>query len=425
MHIKRYLIENKYSLFSQQRVEKSFFVFIVIFVKLRDMEKLTNKKKILFISLAGGMALFLLLLGFSYAAKNSHKELLIENQIDENNTERLDVEIIEKEEGVNEAIENELEEYIEDDISDLEIQEEIPDFVEEEEVVSQPQGGVATLPLVLKTKNPEELRIGFMTDLHAKSNSGNSRAERIIKPIFTERVNHFIEEMNNEFVPDFLLLNGDVIEGTGRDDEIGSGELRSLKKLFDRTQIKKYWVVGNHELRSVNKDRWKEALEIDYLDETIDIDDYRIIILDSNYDEQDRHVAPGGVYTRGNVSSKQINWLKRELQTEKKKIVFMHHPPLWDVNVRSNEGLPLKSLELQKVFSENNVTAVFSGHVEDFFYDKIDEVKYYVLPGVIKNKTYQGTFAEIKIINKEVELDVSYIGSNGKYRKMNIKEVLE
>jgi hypothetical protein len=390
---------------------------------MKDMKKLLIRRNILLVICVIGIGLILLFLNIHIIGKNSNKTLN-EVQPASNFVERLDVEIIENEEVVSEAIENELEEYIEDDSSDLEIQEEVADFTEKEEVVSQPQDVTATLPLVLKTKKPGELKIGFMTDLHAKSSTGNSRAERIIKPIFIERIDYFIEEMNNEFVPDFLLLNGDVIEGTGRDDEIGSGELRSLKKLFDRTQIKKYWVVGNHELRSVNKEQWKEALQIDYLDKTIDVGDYRIIILDSNYDEQDKHVVPGDVYTRGNVSNKQIKWLEQELQTEKTKIVFMHHPPLWDVNVRENEGLPLNALELQRIFSRNNVTAVFSGHIEAFFYDKIDNVGYYVLPGVIKHETYQGTFAEIIITNKELELDVSYIGSNGKYRKINIKEVL-
>lgn len=399
--------------------------FVAIFVRIKNMEKLMAEKKILFISLAVGVTLFLLLLSFSDAAKNSNKEFLAKNHAEESTAERLDVEIVEKEDEINEAIKSELEEYIKDDINNLEIQEEGTSFEGEEELSGETKEDVSVLPLALKTKNPKELRIGFMTDLHAKSSSGSSRAERVIKPIFKERINYFIEEMNNEFVPDFLLLNGDVIEGTGRDDEVGSGELRSIKELFNKTKIPKYWVVGNHDLRAVNKDRWKEALEIDYLDKAVDIGDYRVIILDSNYDEKGKSASPENFYTRGNVSSEQIGWLERELQTEKKKIVFVHHPPLWDVDVRSNGGLPPKALELQSVFAKNKVTAVFSGHVEDFFYDRIDEVRYYVLPGVIKNKTYQGTFTEIKIINEEIELNVSYIGSNGKYRKINIKDVLE
>jgi len=51
-------------------------------------------------------------------------------------------------------------------------------------------------------------------------------------------------------------------------------------------------------------------------------------------------------------------------------------------------------------------------------------VRYFVLPGVVKNEKYQGTYAEIKIENDRIELDVSYL-KNDKYRRLNLKEILD
>lgn len=384
------------------------------------MKKFKIKKETLNILSAIGAIIFLIVLVNFYSGRDNEK-------VDQSNekADRLDVEIIEESENIDEVLEDEIEGYIEDDISDLEIKEEESEDIEDDQVVASDSAEVAVLPIFQREKRDNELRIGFMTDIHAKSNAGASRSDRVIKPIFKERINYFIEKMNNEFIPNFILLNGDVIEGTGRDNIVGMGELVSVKRLFNRTQIPKYWVAGNHDLRPVNKDGWKKALEIDYMDKSFDVGDYRIIILDSNYDDEGNHVDPENYYTRGSITKKQLEWVENELKTDKKKIVFIHNPPLWDVDVRSNSGLPKNALEIQKVFSQNNVMAVFSGHIEDFFYDKIDGVKYFVLPGVIKSEKYQGTFAEIEIIDDKIEMDVSYVGNNGKYRKINIKEIVK
>lgn len=370
----------------------------------------------------------LFLLGIFWFGGEARKNNQTFNQVEEI-IEKIDVEISESE-LMSDDLESEIEGYLEDDVSSLDVNnEEQNDRVNEEEEVAldgnitQPSPSI--LPLVKRENGPDELRIGFMTDPHIKSNSGpGGKGDRILKPFFVGVLSYFIERMNNVFVPDFLIINGDVIEGTGRDNIVGFGELSSTRKLFDRTLLPKYWVVGNHDLRAVNKKEWMDSLGIDYLYKSFDVRNYRIIILDSNFDEEDKDIVPGKYFTRGNVSKKQIDWLEKELETDKKKIVFIHNPPLWNVDVRDNSGLLLNALELQEIFQKNKVTAVFSGHIEDLYYDKIGGVKYFVLPGVIKNEKYQGTFAEISIVGDKIELDVSYkVGE--KYRRLNLKEILD
>ncbi|MDH4329961.1 MAG: metallophosphoesterase [Candidatus Moranbacteria bacterium] len=276
------------------------------------------------------------------------------------------------------------------------------------------------LPPVTKTHGSDELRIGFLTDLHARSNAGIPESNRVIKPFFKNIITSFVTQMNNDFGADFLLLNGDVIEGTGRNATVGMGELKSLKKLFDLTQIKKYWVIGNHDVRAVNKKQWQQALEIDYLYDYFDKGDYRIIMLDSNFDDLDKNIAPGDYFTRGGVSQKQLQWLERALDTKKTKIVFMHHPPLKNIGIHPDSGLLYNAPELQEIFSKNEVTAVFFGHLEYSYQSEVNGVKYFMIPGATKNENYQGTFAEIKIKNQTIELTLNYLDKSGFYKSKKV-----
>lgn len=333
------------------------------------------------------------------------------------------------EEEIKEEIENEIEEEVmENDAEQVEMTQQ--EEVEPTETTEEPEEVVEALPVnptalplpTIKRDNPDELRIGFITDLHTKSNSDGA-GNRILRPDYANRINYFIEEMNNNFVPNFIIANGDIIEGTNASAEKGMAELSSVKKLFDRTALEKYWVVGNHDLRSVNKKQFMQSLDIDYVSKAFEIGNYKVIILDSNFKPDDSDIIPGKYYTRGHISKKQIKFLEEELQnTDKKTIVFLHHPSLWNVDGKSNSGFPDNVEELQKIFSQNKTYAVFAGHIEDLFLQEIDGVKYFISPGIVKNEKYQGTFSEVTIKKGEMTIDMSYLKNNGSYRTIHIKE---
>jgi alkaline phosphatase len=217
------------------------------------------------------------------------------------------------------------------------------------------------------------------------------------------------------------VANGDIIEGTGRSSKIGKEELTLVKKLFDRSSVEKYWVVGNHDLRSVNKKQWKKVLGIDYLYKSFEVGEYEIIILDSNFNSEDKDVDPDTYNTRGRISDEEMDWLQKELgSAEKPVIIFMHHQPLWDNEVASNSRFPGNARNMQELFSKNRVLAVFAGHLEDLYVNEKDGVKYYLLPGFIKNKKYQKTFSAITVKDREITVDMSYLKSDEEYRTVRI-----
>lgn len=341
--------------------------------------------------------------------------------------EEIEVEIINDNNDVaEESIEEEIEEeVIESDTEQVEISQQ-----EDEAITEEPEEVVEVLPVIptvlpsptIKRDNPDELRIGFITDLHVRSNS-DGVGNRILKPDYVSKIDYFIEKMNNIFVPNFIIANGDIIEGTNISTEKGMAELSLVKKLFDRTILKKYWVVGNHDLRSVNKKQFMQSLDIDYVSKAFEVGNYKIIILDSNFKPDDSDIIPGKYYTRGHVSEKQIKFLEKELKnTDKKTIVFLHHPSLWNIDGKSNNGFPDNAKELQEIFSRNKVFAVFAGHIEDLFLQEIDGVKYFISPGIVKNEKYQGTFSEVTIKKGKMIIDMSYLKNDGSYRTIRIKE---
>lgn len=155
-------------------------------------------------------------------------------------------------------------------------------------------------------------------------------------------------------MPNFIIANGDIIDGTRVNYAQGMAELSLTKDIFNRTTLKKYWVVGNHDLRSVTKKQFMQSLDIDYVSKAFEVGNYKIIILDSNFLEDDKDAVPGKGYTRGHMADKQIKFLKKELKnTKKRTIVFLHHPSLWSISGKSNFIFPDNAKELREIFSQN------------------------------------------------------------------------
>ncbi len=268
------------------------------------------------------------------------------------------------------------------------------------------------------TRNYDELTIGFITDLHVFNGAS---ANKLADP-FANRIYHFVKKMNNEIVPDFILINGDVIEGTKIPANTSLRQLQLVKNIFNFSKIQKHWVLGNHDLRSVTKQQWQNALGINYLRKSFELRNYKIIILDSNFTEKDKNVSPGNGYTRGHVSREEIKWLEKELKnTDKKTIIFIHHPPLSNVDFKSDLKLLDNATELRELFAKYDVLAVFSGHIEDLYSEKSDGVQYFSIPGIYKNPKYPGAYSTINVKGNGVDVSLSYL-VNGKYATINVKK---
>jgi len=278
------------------------------------MSKKTNYKKFLYFALVilSGIIIFTFVSGvFKDGSGTSGSK-------NENDSE-LEVEIIFSEENLDEIEEETEEKAIEDDLEQLDPKDES----DEMNLEKNPAEKAALLFLSPAKTHPSELRIGLITDIHAKSYPETGNKLQLFD-VFIDRVNKFVEETNDSFGSDAIIINGDAIEGTKLPARTGMEELRLLKTIFDRSAIPKYWNIGNHDLRAVTKVQWQQALKIDYTHKAIMIKNHKVILLDSNFDSGGKDVFPSNGFTRGNVSDKEISWLEKQLAGPEKKIVFVH-----------------------------------------------------------------------------------------------------
>jgi predicted MPP superfamily phosphohydrolase len=200
--------------------------------------------------------------------------------------------------------------------------------------------------------------IGFVTDAHAKfstSAAGIKMASKI-------PMQSFVSEMNDIFHPDFVVDGGDFIDGTRRFGEKSMQDFSLFSKIFEEIQAPKYRVLGNHELRGMSRETWIKENNYEKSYYYFDYENLRVIVFDST--------LVSGIKNSTFEYEKQYIWLEDILKNSKgyKKIIFTHYPFIPALR----KAMPLQEVEkFNKLVSQYGVRAVFSGHVEVPFYEKI------------------------------------------------------
>lgn len=196
-----------------------------------------------------------------------------------------------------------------------------------------------------------DVHIGpYRTDygIHRK---GTIYAEKLLKD--------FVHRMNTSFHPDFVVQGGDLIEDESREVDIQNYK-RGLA-ILSKLHCPVYHLVGNHELRNLFVSDIKTLLGYKQLYFSVDRENFRFIFL---------FTKPGGPEENISLTVSQMKWLKRQIETDKKIILFSHHS-LVPVNTRGNFWF---SEDPQATFIRNydqflgvvmgrNVTLAFNGHL--------------------------------------------------------------
>lgn len=256
-------------------------------------------------------------------------------------------------------------------------------------------------PAVWDVKQPivQPLKMGIITDTQIHPSrvykwQDGASAQRYIKPRYGDAIDAFVVQMN-DFKPDVIVVPGDIIEGTDDEDYVGIAGLQLVQQKLEQIGVPVIWAVGNHELRSVTKQQYMDALGIDYLNGAFEFGEHKIIVIDGNFYPDDSDVAPGGSrYIRGHVDATGVAFLEQELQTDLSTIVFIHQPPFVgeDIMDRSPEGLLDNGREIQSLLASYNATAAIGGHIEYKRHVTKNGISYYALPGAIKSEAYPGAF---------------------------------
>lgn len=273
-----------------------------------------------------------------------------------------------------------------------------------------------------KLRTQQDIKIGVITDTHVRPNridktNKSDDAPRYLNEKYIKVLDNFASQMT-KFQPEFIVHLGDVIEGTNDEDFVGMQGLKLVKQEMEKINVPLYWVIGNHDLRSVTREQFKEVLDLESINQTFDIGDYRFVILDANYNADNLPRTPeGNAYIRGSIPPQQIEWFKQQLETDKRVFVFVHHGVFQsdipgDFKDDSKKIKMKQSIrnsdELQDIFEEYRVDGVFNGHMEARKYEKVNRTNIYSLTGTKKSKLYPQSYYELTITDGEPSLTMFY-----------------
>ncbi len=281
-----------------------------------------------------------------------------------------------------------------------------------------------------KIQTDQDLKIGLINDTHVHAkrinrNDKRNEAPRYLPSKDITPIDNFVADMQ-VFGPKFVVHLGDVIEGTGDEDYVGLAGIKLVKKELERVGVPIYWVLGNHDLRSVTKNQFKNALELDSLQRTFDIGDYRFIILDANFNPMGGFPSPtGNKFIPGFVPSEEIEWLKDQLATDKRVFIFMHQGAYLNKLkgdkklLDSDDNLSSKKFKMKQpianasilrdIFREYRVDGFFNGHMEAKYYEKDGPTNYYSFTGTKKSEDYPDSYYELTITDGIPDVTMYYI----------------
>lgn len=253
----------------------------------------------------------------------------------------------------------------------------------------------------------KKYKIGFVTDAHSKTTK-----EGLIRPESANPMLNFVSEMNNNFHPDFVVDGGDFIDGTRRFGTKSMQDYLAFSKIFETIKSPTYKVLGNHELRGMTRETWIKLNKYKKSYYYFDYDKLRIIVFDNTLMPDPDDLSKEKDYRE------ELAWLEKLLQESSgyKKIIFTHYPFVSSLR----KGRPIEPIEeFNGIVSKYGVRAIFSGHVEVPYYEKIGGVDYFIIPGFFRSEAtgmlWEGSFSEINV-GLEASLKLFYKGEGNEYK---------
>jgi Icc-related predicted phosphoesterase len=202
------------------------------------------------------------------------------------------------------------------------------------------------------------LRFAVITDIHYGFDKGyrlGSKAPKAMKE-FTEAV--------NDYSPDFVIDLGDRI--SAKDKKNDKKNLKALKKHFNKIAAPVYFVIGNNDRRVLSRKENEKIIKCPQTESySKDVNGYRLLFWNPNVNTD----AKTGLY----LTSKDITWLKNELNSTNKSVILFTHIPLdntnqdnidsaaWDKG-RNKSYYPQVNIVRKVIEEAGNVVLCMAGH---------------------------------------------------------------
>lgn len=235
------------------------------------------------------------------------------------------------------------------------------------------------------------MKFAILTDIHLGPEGYYKGVLRKINKDVKFFLNDFVDEMDNNVKPEFVVVLGDLVED---DNEINDkNNIDYIVKLLMKLECPIYYVAGNHDLKNISEDELTKLFNQGNLYYSFDSDSFHFIVLFSKVLEDETIWIP----------DEQIEWLKQDLdKTDKKSIIFVHHG-LADQDLtgnpwfegKSEECLIANRKEIRNIFSKSNkVIASFNSHLHWDKQDVYENIPYFTIQSLTENEDDKGIASE-------------------------------
>lgn len=136
--------------------------------------------------------------------------------------------------------------------------------------------------------------------------------------------------------------------------------LKKISKLINSYGIPTYHCMGNHDNEVVSAFDMEKITGFHVAPTTVEDDKVRLIFLDASYSPDGTPYGRDDIdWTKSLIPKSELEWLKNQLETDKKKVVFIHQNI--DTNVESRH-IVSNADEINDILAKYNVSHVYQGH---------------------------------------------------------------
>ncbi|WP_343560380.1 metallophosphoesterase [Sphingobacterium sp.] len=236
---------------------------------------------------------------------------------------------------------------------------------------------------VTKTKSSrhktDKVKFGVIADLHYDLIHDGARRAKL-----------FIETMKKEN-PDFIISLGDFC--------FPKMENKELMDIWNDFTGEKHFVIGNHDTdggftKKQVTDFWNSPAPY----YSFDKQGFHFVVLDGNENSQTKKIEG---YPRS-ISQKQLQWLKKDIQSTKNRVIIFCHQGLDNENDGLENGMAVRYLleQLNMKAGFKKILLVLTGHhhlnyhneINGIHYVQINSASYYWAGDTFESKAFDEEF---------------------------------
>lgn len=208
------------------------------------------------------------------------------------------------------------------------------------------------------------IRFGISSDIH-----------KDIMHDASWRLKSYLKEAKKQNV-DFIIDLGDFCHPTLENND--------FLKIWDEMDLKKYRVLGNHDMDKGSKQDFMNYVGMDQRYYSFDQGNFHFIVLDPNNLLIDGKYVPYGhanfyrpTEQRAHVDPQQLEWLRRDLENTDKHCLVFSHQSFENPTACQNRAKVREIFEsANKLCGFKKVVAAFSGHDHTDYAKEINGICY-------------------------------------------------